>query len=102
MNTKKIMFKPMPDMTYTLKLYWYKENLFQTYTRYVLYFKAILDTSSIQIKFCFKCTLDVTCTSKLYWILLQYKENVVSSLHQILPILEIKYQKYLYLFWPLL
>ena len=37
------MFKPIPDMTYTLKLYWYKENLFQTYTRYVLYFKAILE-----------------------------------------------------------
>ena len=36
---------------------------FETYTRYDLYFKAIPDSSSIQRKFCFKCTLDMTYSS---------------------------------------
>ena len=80
MNTKKTMFKPIPDMTYTLKLYWYKENLFQTYTRYALYFKAILDSSSIQIKFCFKPTIDITYTwNKLSKISLSFLATIINT-----------------------
>ena len=51
-------------MTYTSRLYLYKENLFQTYTRYDMYFKAVLDISSIQRKSPFDHIPDVTYTSK--------------------------------------
>ena len=57
------MLKPIPEMTYTSMLYLYEENLFQTYTRYDMYFKAILDSSSIQRKSPFNCIPDVTYTS---------------------------------------
>ena len=47
---------------HTSMLYLHK-IFFETYTRYDLYFKAITDSSWIQRKFCFKCTLDITYTS---------------------------------------
>ena len=55
---------------------------FETYTRYDLYFKEIPDSSSIQRKFCFKCTLDMTYSSNqiskksFFWpLLLALKKN---------------------------
>ena len=55
--------------------------LFQMYTGYDMYFKAILDSSSIQRKFCFKPIPDITYTSnKLSKIYLSFLATVINTL----------------------
>ena len=54
-----------------------------TYARYGMYFKAILDSSSIQRKFCFKPIPDMTYTSnKLSKIYLSFLATIINTLEK--------------------
>ena len=62
---------------------------FETYIRYDLYCKDILYNFSAQRKICLKHIPDITCTLKIYDIVIQYKDFFLKHIPHIAYTLKI-------------